>query len=166
MKFLLSAGLLFRKTVVLSAGLLLGTTLLVSAQDAKRGRKYNPPPQTCKITITVTKATNGKPVENAGVVFHPIKNGKSDGNMELKTNEEGKAVLDVIPVGDLVRLQVIASGYQTFGADYQLNEATKEIEVKLLRPGRQYSIYEKHDDSQIGGQDEAPKPSDLSAQPH
>ena len=139
--------------------------LLLSAQDAKRGRKYTPPPATCKITVTVTKATNGKPVENAGVVFHPIKDGKSEGNMEMKTNGDGKAVLDVIPVGDTVRLQIIASGFQTYGADYQLDGATKDIEVKMLRPGKQYSIYEKHDDSQIGGQDEV-KPSDSSAQPH
>ncbi len=157
---------MFRKTVVLSFGLLLGIPLLLSAQATKRGRKYTPPPPTCKITVTVTKATTGKPVENAGVIFHPIKNGKDDGNMELKTNEEGKAVLDVIPIGDTVRLQIIASGYQTYGADYQVDEATKDIEVKLLRPGRQYSIYEKHNDSQIGGQDEPQKPSDQSDQPH
>jgi hypothetical protein len=152
----------FRKGFVL----FLSMPLLLSAQDVKRGRKYNPPPPTCKITVTVTKATNGKPVENAGVIFHPIKNGKDEGNMELKTNEEGKAVLDVVPVGDTVRLQIIASGFQTFGADYQIDQATKDIEVKLLRPGKQYSIYEKHDESQLGGQDEAPKPSDPPAQPH
>ncbi len=140
--------------------------LLLSAQDTTRGRKYTPPPPTCKITVTVTRATNGKPIENAGVIFHPIKNGKDEGNMELKTNEEGKAVLDVVPIGDTVRLQIIASGFQTYGADYQIDQATKEIEVKLLRPGKQYSIYEKHDGSQIGGQDETPKPSDSSAQPH
>jgi 5-hydroxyisourate hydrolase-like protein (transthyretin family) len=139
--------------------------LLLSAQDAKRGRKYTPPPPTCKITVTVTRATNGKPVENAGVIFHQIKDGKSEGNMELKTNEDGKAVLDVIPVGDTVRLQIIASGFQTYGADYQLDGATKDIDVKMLRPGKQYSIYEKHDESQVGGQDEV-KPSDSSAQPH
>jgi hypothetical protein len=158
---LLSFRGLFRKTTVLA----LSMPMLLSAQDAKRGRKYTPPPPTCKITVTVTRATTGKPVENAGVIFHPIKDGKSEGNMELKTNEEGKAVLDVIPVGDSVRLQIIASGFQTYGADYQLDGATKDIEVKMLRPGKQYSIYEKHDDSQIGGQDEV-KPADSSAQPH
>ena len=86
--------------------------------------------------------------------------------MELKTNEDGKAVLDVIPVGDTVRLQIIATGFQTYGADYQLDGSTKDIDVKLLRPGKQYSIYEKHDGSQLGGQDETAKPSDQTAQPH
>ena len=134
----------------------------------KRGRKYTPPPPTCKITVTVTKGATGKPVENAGVVFHPVsKDGKDGGNMELKTNEEGKAVLDVIPIGDSVRLQIIAQGFQTYGADYDADTATKDIEVKLLPPGRQYSIYEKHGDSQLGGKDEAPpKPAGDSAQPH
>lgn len=153
-----------RKFSVLSFCLLLGVPMLLHGQDQRRGRKYTPPPPTCKITVTVTKATNGKPVENAGVVFHPIKDGKSDGNMELKTNEDGKAVLDVIPIGDIVRLQVIASGFQTYGADYQLDSDSKEIEIKLKRPARQYSIYEKHDGSQVGGTDETAKPSEE--QPH
>ncbi len=162
MKSQSSLSILFCKIAVL----FLCMPLALSAQQMKRGRKYTPPPPTCKITVTVTKASNGKPVESAGVVFHPLKNGKDDGNMELKTNEEGKAILDVIPIGDTVRLQIIANGYQTFGADYQIDGPTKEIEVKLQRPGRQYSIYEKHPDTQVGGQDEAPKPSDDSAQPH
>ena len=32
---------------------------------------------------------NGKPVANAAVVFHSIKDGKDEGNMEVKTNEQG-----------------------------------------------------------------------------
>jgi len=156
-----------RRLSALFLCLLLGVPALLHAQDQRRGRKYTPPPPTCKITVTVTKATNGKPVENAGVIFHPIKEGKSDGNMELKTNEDVKAVLDVVPVGDIVRLQVIAQGFQTYGADYQIDADAKEIEVKLKRPGRQYSIYEKHDDTQVGGTDQAPKPSDQQdQQPH
>jgi hypothetical protein len=160
-----SSGSTLRKLSALS--LLFGASILFAQDQPHRGRKYTPPPPTCKITVTVTKATNGKPVENAGVIFHPIKDGKSDGNMELKTNEDGQAVLDVVPVGDTVRLQVIAPGFQTYGADYQLESNTEEIEVKLKRPSKQYSIYEKHDDSQMGGTDEAPKPdgSKPSEQP-
>jgi hypothetical protein len=132
---------------------------LLHAQDAPhRGRKYTPPPATCKITVIVTKATNGKPLENASVIFHPIKNGKDDGNLEMKTNQDGKAILDVIPVGDTVRLQVIVSGYQTFGDDYEINEDTKEILVKMKRPAKQYSIYEKHDDTLQGGTEAKPEP--------
>ncbi len=120
----------------------------VNAQQDARGRKYKPPPPTCKVTVTVLKAANGKPLENASVVFHPLKNGKDEGNLELKTNEDGKVTIDVIPVGDGLRLQVLATGYQTYGNDYELPSDTKDIEVKLNRPAKPYSIYENHPDQQ------------------
>jgi hypothetical protein len=116
------------------------------AQDG-RGRKYKPPPPTCKISVTVVKSKDGKPVEDAAVVFHPIdKNGKDEGNMELKTNEDGKAVISVIPIGANVRVQVIAEGYQTYGDNFDITDDTKDITIKLKRPVRQYSIYENHPD--------------------
>jgi Carboxypeptidase regulatory-like domain len=124
---------------------------LLGAQESGRGRKYVPPPPTSKITVTVIKAANGKPVENAAVVFHPIKDGKDQGGLELKTDENGKATLDVIPIGDTLRLQVVATGYQTFGNDYPVTTDSKEISVKLRHPARQYSIYEQHPDGQVGG---------------
>ena len=139
------------------------SAMLFAQDETKRGRKYTPPPPTSKITVTVIKATSGKPVENAAVIFHPMKNGKDEGNLELKTNEEGKAIIDVIPIGDTVRLQVIASGFQTFGDDYEITTDSKEITVKMKHPDRQYSIYEKNDpNKEHGGADPAP---DQSSQP-
>jgi Carboxypeptidase regulatory-like domain len=135
---------------LLAAGLLV--LPLLNAQQS-RGRKYKPPPPTCKISVTVVKATDGKPVEDAAVVFHPInKDGKDEGNLELKTNEDGKAVINVIPVGDTVRVQVVASGYQTYGDSFPLPDDTKDITIKLNRPSHQYSIYEKHPDQSGSGQ--------------
>lgn len=135
--------------LVISAALLLTSTLF--AQEF-RGRKYTAPPPTSKITVTVTKATDGKPLENVAVVFHPInKKGKDEGGMELKTDENGKATLDVIPIGDRLLLQVVATGYQTFGNDYTISESSKEISVKLRHPAAQYSIYQKHPQGQLGG---------------
>jgi hypothetical protein len=119
--------------------------------QASRGRKYTPPPPTAKIVVTVVKATNGKPVQNAAVVFHPLKNGKDEGALELKTDGDGKATIDVIPIGDTVRLQIIADGFQTFGEDYPITTDAKDIEVKLKRPAQQYSIYEKHPGGEVGG---------------
>lgn len=136
-----------RRTAPLLVAALLLLPALHGQDQQHRGRKYKPPPPTCKISVTVVRADNGKPVEDAAVVFHPIgKNGKDQGNMELKTDEDGKAVLDMIPIGDTVRVQVVASGFQTFGNDYELPNDTKDIGIKLNRPGRQYSIYEKHPD--------------------
>jgi hypothetical protein len=47
----------------------------------------------------------------------------------------------VIPIGDTVRLQVIADGWQTYGEDYKVETDSKEILVKMKRPGAQYSFY-------------------------
>lgn len=124
------------------SGLVLGSITL-AGQDA-RGRKYKPPPPTAHIEVTVVKDFNGKPIENAAVIFHPMQGEKDEGNMELKTNEDGRAVIDVLPIGDTVRLQIIAHGYQTYGQDYKIDKDQLAIEVRMKRPGQQYSIYKDH----------------------
>jgi hypothetical protein len=118
------------------------------AQDSsapKRGRKYKAPPATSHVEVTVTRATNGRPVENAAVIFHPLVDGHNDGNMELKTNDEGKTVIDLLETGSNVRLQVIAPGFQTYGEDYKVDKDNMAIEVKLKRPAAQYSIYKNNE---------------------
>ena len=122
------------------------------AQDTGRWtRKYKTPPQSSRIQITILKDDNGKPIENAAVIFHPIQGDRDKGYLELKTNEEGKTVIDVIPIGDTVRLQVIANGFQTYGADYKIDKPAMAMEIRLKRPGAQYSLYEAHDASQNSG---------------
>lgn len=121
-------------------------SVLSSAQDAptvKRGRKYKMPPPTGRFEVVVTRASNGKPVENASVIFHPLNNGRDSGNMELKTNDEGKAMIDLLEIGSSVRLQIIAPGFQTFGEDYKVDKDSMSVEIKLKRPTEQYSIYKK-----------------------
>ncbi len=68
--------------------------------------------------------------------------------MELKSNEEGKALIDVLEIGETVRLQIIAKGYQTYGADYPIDKDQFAIEVRMKRPGEQYSIYKPHAEDQ------------------
>jgi hypothetical protein len=135
------------------------------AQDtARRGRKYKAPPPTSRIEVTVLRAVNGKPIENAAVIFHPMEGEKDKGNMELKSNEDGKTIIDVLPIGDTVRLQIIAKGFQTYGQDYKIDKPQMAIEVRMKRPGEQYSIYKDHpDDSK--NQDDKDKPSDKPANP-
>jgi hypothetical protein len=123
------------------AAIAMFASVCASGQDSQHGRKYVPPPPPAHISVTVTKANNGKPVANAAVIFHPIKNGKDGGNMEIKTNREGIATLDIMPVGDTFRLQVVADGFQTFGEDYTIDSSVKEIEVKMKKPVAQQSIY-------------------------
>ena len=63
------------------------------------------------------------------------------GSLEVKTNEDGKTIIDVIPIGDTVRMQIIASGFQTYGEDYKVDKAQITKEIHMNRPGQQYSIY-------------------------
>jgi hypothetical protein len=44
----------------------------------------------------------------------------------------------------VLRLQIIAPGFQTFGEDYPVDAPVKEITVRLRRPGQQYSIYKNN----------------------
>lgn len=115
---------------------------LKMAQGSDRHpRKYKAPPPTAHVEVTVLKASTGKPLPNAAVVFHPMKQDKDQGNMELKTNEDGKAVLDMLPIGSDVLVQVIMPGYKTFGQQYSVPTDKRSITIKLLRPGQQYSLY-------------------------
>ena len=152
--------MLRRSFILLSifvAGLgLLASSLVVSAQqdNSKRGRKYKTPPPTARIEVTVLRDVNGKPIENAAVIFHPMEGEKDKGNMELKTNEDGKTIIDVLPIGDTVRLQIIAKGFQTYGEDFKIDKAALAIEIKMKRPGEQYSIY-KHTETAGAASDAA-----------
>ena len=127
-------------------GLAFGS-LAVNGQDnaPKRGRKYKAPPPTARIEVTVLRDVSGKPIENAAVIFHTMESERDKGNMELKTNEDGKAIIDVLPLGDTVRLQIIAKGFQTYGEDYKIGKPEMAIEIKMKRPGEQYSVYKNHD---------------------
>ena len=134
-------------TAIVAVFGLMACSFAAHGQDAtsKRGRKYKAPPPTSRIEVTIVKDFNGKPIENAAVVFHPMLGEKDEGNMELKTNEDGKAIIDVLPIGDTVRLQVIAKGYQTYGEDYKVDKAEMAIDIRMKRPGEQYSIYKSRD---------------------
>ncbi len=98
---------------------------------------------TSKLDFLVLKDSNGKPVRNASVVLHPVNShGKQErGGLQLKTDADGKTSFDGAPYGKL-RIQVLAPGFQTFGADYEVNQRSMEITIKLKRPQEQYSIYQ------------------------
>jgi hypothetical protein len=122
----------------------------VFAQDAaqppeKHGRKYKAPPETSHIEVTVIKASNLKPISSAAVIFHPVKDGHDEGNLEIKTDPDGKAVIDVIPTGSSVRVQVLADGFATFAEDYEIKESTRHIQVLMLRPRSQISTYQNNE---------------------
>ena len=70
---------LLRLTVVVAVAGLILSSLAAGAQEtsSKRGRKFKMPPPTARIEVTVLRDSNGKPIENASVIFHSIENGKT-----------------------------------------------------------------------------------------
>ncbi len=134
---------------VLVAGLVLGAVGVssVAGQQNKEvhGRKWKPLPELAHIVVTVEKGYNGKPLSNAAVVFHAVRDGENDGNLEVKTDQDGRATLDLIEVGSKVTVQVIAPGFATYAEQVDVDTANKELLVKLQRPRAQVSLYENTD---------------------
>ena len=142
---------IFRLSVLLAAVVLLIWPLTASAQKERyRGRKFKPPPPVSRIVVTVLRNDNDTPIRNAHVIFHPVEGDKDKGGMELKTNDEGVAVMTVIPIGDTILLQVISKGYQTYGGRYQIDKAEESMHIRMKLPGQQYSIYDNRMDADPG----------------
>jgi hypothetical protein len=118
---------------------------LLAMAGAALGQKDKDNEPTSFVYFQVIKDDNGKPVRNAAVIMHAVNaKGKQErGDMELKTDAEGKANFDGIPYG-MLRVQVIATGFQTFGEDYDVEKGKTEITIKLKRPQGQYSVYDDH----------------------
>jgi hypothetical protein len=169
----------YRLFTIILALVAVSAVSLSAQETSQRGRKYKPPPPTSRIEVTVIRDADSKPIENASVIFQ-LQGDK--GNMELKTNEDGKSVIDVLPIGATVRLQIIAKGYKTYGQDYKIDKSEMAFGVRLKRPGEQYSIYKNHDqdpdeqkddkNGDSGSQKNPPpadapkdKPADPSSQP-
>jgi hypothetical protein len=123
--------------------MVLFSSSLASGQDdsAHRGRKYKAPLPTAHIEVLVTKKFNGKPIANAAVIFYSSLDGKDEGNLEVKTDPDGKAILDVLPIGSTVRVQVIATGFSTYAEEYDVPDPTRQISIAMIRPQEQISSY-------------------------
>lgn len=109
------------------------------AQEARYQRKYKPLPQLSHIVVLVEKGFDGKPMTNVPVVFRSTFGGRDDGNMEIKTDPDGKATMDLIQVGSDVEVQVIANGYATYSQKMPNVGATASLVVKLIAPREQVS---------------------------
>lgn len=121
---------------------LLTLPALLGVASAQKDKDDEP---TAILSFIILKEDSGKPVRNAAVIMHPVNTrGRQErGGLELKTDADGKTSFDGIPYGKL-RVQVLASGFQTFGEDYEVNKGKMEFTVKLKRPQTQYSIYGDH----------------------
>jgi hypothetical protein len=154
----------FQHRCIAVAIVLAAALLAAPFGHADRHRKYKPPPPMATVTVTVLRAADGRPLKNAAVVFHPALGDTQEGNMELKTNDDGVAKMTIIPQGSQVLVQVIMQGYRTFGRKYDVPGSEKAITIKLLPPDQQYSIYTKNNpNSDL--QDNAPKTQMGHAEP-
>ncbi len=93
----------------------------------------------------------GRPLDQASVIVTfvqgraPAKLYKKEyTHWELKTNQQGIAKIPPIPQGK-IKVQVIASNYQTFGDFFQVDEAEKTITIQLNDPQKQYSAHGDND---------------------
>jgi len=119
------------------------------------------------LSFLVIKEDNGKPVRSAAVIVHPVNtHGKqARGGFELKTDADGRTSFDGVPYGKL-RVQVLASGFQTFGEDYEVDHTRMDFTIRLKRPQGQYSIYQDHPgDSNQGKKDDKTPTPDPSNKP-
>jgi 5-hydroxyisourate hydrolase-like protein (transthyretin family) len=99
-----------------------------------------------RINVQVT-TQGGHPIDHADVVVKFVKGhsllllGKAiRTSWEMRTNQEGLAKVPEVPQGTIL-IQVIATGYQTFGQTFEVNELEKTINVKLNTPQEQYSAH-------------------------
>lgn len=93
------------------------------------------------------KTLNDKPVDRASVIVQFVE-GRSIVKLgkkimtrwEVRTNQEGIAKVPALPQGK-VRIQVIAKGFQTYGAIHEANEENETITIKLNPPQPQYTAH-------------------------
>src|SRR5262249_53996143 len=116
--------------------------------------------------FVVVKDYNGKPIKNASVILHPVNSrGKQErGGYELKTDTDGKTAFSGVPYG-MLRIQVLAPGFQTYGEDYDINQAEMTITIKLKRPGDQYSVYNDPNNPHAPKVEEKPQPNAPDKKP-
>jgi hypothetical protein len=133
------------KLLVLAFAVLLSVPAFAQSDQNKNKDNDQDSDAVAALSFLVLRDEGGKPVVNAVVVLHEVndKGQQAKGGVELKTDLEGKAGYEGVPYGKL-RVQVLAHGFQTFGADYTINQPTVAISISLKRPQGQYSVYDQH----------------------
>lgn len=149
-------------------GMIIGVVVVVLATAGSAlAQKDTAEEPTAVITFLVLKDDNGKPVRNAAVIMHEVNaQGKQGrGDLELKTDPEGKTNFDDLPYGT-VRVQVLAHGFQTYGEDFVINKPKIDLTIKLKRPQGQYSVYEDHPNESNAAPKDAPPPAADAKKPN
>jgi len=131
----------------LSLGLCLSAGVAQQSQDKNEppasgstGKEKSPPSAISRLTIEVTAGDDNKPVENASIYLKTleqklIKDKKFEVN--VKTNLQGVAHVPDAPTGRVL-IQVVASGWKTYGHWYDVADQQQTIKVHLERPPKWY----------------------------
>jgi hypothetical protein len=94
-----------------------------------------------RVTIEVYGGESDVPVENASVYIKYIQEHRitKDKKVELnvKTNRQGVAHVPGAPLGRAL-IQVIASGWKTYGRWYDITDPQQTIKIRLEKPPRWY----------------------------
>ena len=103
-------------------------------------------PPMSKLSVHVL-TPSGKPLDRASVIVKFVSGRdklklylKHRTQWETKTDQEGFTHIPAIPQGK-IRVQVIASGYQTFGQEFDVDKDEQTIDIKLNPPQAQYSAH-------------------------
>ncbi len=111
---------------------LLSTAALVAADDQDK---------LVRLEVEVTSEKTGKPIDNATVYikFKRKRLLRRDKRHEwtVKTNREGRAVLPVLPVGEVL-VQIVMPGWKTYGRFHTLRGPKQILEIKLKKPKKWY----------------------------
>lgn len=122
---------------MLVASLALGN----SAYAARSRADASQPAPTTKLHLRVL-TSEGKPVGNASVYVRFYTDGgfmhhEKLAELDLKTNQDGTVKVPPVPQGKIL-IQVIATGWHTFGKWYDVEQDDKSIEIKLEPPPHWY----------------------------
>jgi len=142
---MLSTLLRSRTALFTGSLLMLALTLPMFGQSEPHYRKRKPLAPAARITLTVQKAENGKPLESAAVIFRASRDGKDQGSLEVKTNPDGQAKIDIIEIGSHVTVQVIADGYSTGAMEFDVPNEETNVLLKMVKPRAQVSTYIDND---------------------
>lgn len=96
---------------------------------------------TTKIRIQVNNV-NDKPIANASVYVRYYESGgflrhEKLAELSFKTNQEGAVKVPEIPQGKIL-IQVIATGWHTYGKWYDIDKEQESIAIKLEAPPHWY----------------------------
>jgi hypothetical protein len=116
-----------------------GSTAKTDKTDKKGGRSSEP--AMAKLRIHVATDTD-KPIANASVYVRFYTSGgllhhDKLAEMSFKTNQDGSVRVPEVPQGKIL-VQVIATGWHTYGKWYDVEKEEESIDIKLTPPTHWY----------------------------